>query len=273
MPVLRPAAQSGGPHLSADERLPELTGSSWSGDLQLSTDEALRALRDGDLEIEGRLSEASNLTLYCGLAGIDAPDGALHAVYKPIRGERPLDDFPHRTLGLREVAAWHVSEASGLGVVPPTVLRDGPYGKGMAQLWIDVDDEADILEMILTRDPRLRSVALLDAILNNADRKGGHLLPTRNGSIHGCDHGVTFAVEPKLRTVLWGWRGEPLEPEEVATLERVRTALEGTLGMKLGELLAPAEVDATCRRIDQLLRDGTMPVPDPYRHVIPWPPF
>jgi hypothetical protein len=241
--------------------------------VSLSTAAALRALQDGELQIEGRLSEASNLTLYCGLAGIDAPAGALHAVYKPIRGERPLDDFPHRTLGFREVAAWHVSDQSGLGIVPPTVLRDGPYGQGMAQLWIEVDEDSDILEMILTRDPRLRRVALLDAILNNADRKGGHLLPTPDGLIHGCDHGVTFAVEPKLRTVLWGWRGEPLSEEEVATLERVRAGLDGALGAKLGELLAPAEVDATCQRVDQLLREGHMPVPDPYRHVIPWPPF
>lgn len=241
--------------------------------MPLSTEEALRALQEADLEIEGRLSDASNLTLYCRLSGIDVPDGAIHAVYKPIRGERPLDDFPHRTLSLREVAAWHVSDQSGLGIVPPTILRDGPYGRGMAQLWIEVDQDADVLEMILTRDPRLRSVALLDAILNNADRKGGHLLPTQSGRVHGCDHGVTFAVEPKLRTVLWGWRGEALSGEEVATLERVRTCLDGALGVSLAELLAPAEVDETCRRVDHLLRDGRMPVPDPFRHVIPWPPF
>jgi uncharacterized repeat protein (TIGR03843 family) len=143
----------------------------------------------------------------------------------------------------------------------------------MVQLWIEVDQEADVLSMILTRDQRLRQVALLDAILNNADRKGGHILPTETGTIHGCDHGVCFAVEPKLRTVLWGWRGEPLDAEEVRTLERVRDGMDGALGRSLRELLAPMEVDATCRRIDALLRERTMPVPDPYRHVIPWPPF
>lgn len=201
------------------------------------------------------------------------PASRVHAVYKPIRGERPLDDFPHRTLAMREVAAWHVSEAGGWGVVPPTVMRDGPAGRGSVQLWIDVDEEADVLAMILTRDGRLRRVALLDAVLNNADRKGGHLLPTASGRIHGCDHGVCFAVEAKLRTVLWGWRGEPLDDDEVATLERVRVAMDGTLGRTLGELLAPAEVDATCRRVDALLRSRAMPVPDPFRHVIPWPPF
>ena len=207
------------------------------------------------------------------LEGSGAPEGALHAVYKPIRGERPLDDFPDRTLAFREVSAWHVSQATGWGVVPPTVLRDGPAGTGMAQLWIEVDDEADVLQMILTRDPRLRQVALLDAILNNADRKGGHLLPTAAGRVHGCDHGVCFAVEPKLRTVLWGWRGEPLSGDEVAVLERVRDGLNGTLGKTLGELLGarggrhvPARGHAAARGPDA--RSGPVPPRDPLAAVL-----
>lgn len=239
----------------------------------MSTQEALRALVSGTLKLEGRVREASNVTFYCSLDGSDLPDGALHAVYKPIRGERPLDDFPDHTLAFREVSAWHVSQATGWGVVPPTVLREGPAGTGMVQLWIEIDEEADILQMILTRDPRLRHVAVLDAILNNADRKGGHLLPTPAGAVHACDHGVCFAAEPKLRTVLWGWRGEPLSGDEIVVLERVRRGLNGTLGRALAELLTAHELEATCQRVDALLREGRMPVPDPFRHVIPWPPF
>jgi len=232
-------------------------------------------LSDGELKILGRLSTASNTTLLCEL-GVpwDAPAGpAIHAVYKPIRGERPLDDFPDGTLAGREVAAWAISDASGWRVVPPSVMRDGPLGRGMVQLWIDVDEEVDVLELILTRDARLRRVALLDAVLNNADRKGGHLLPTAAGEIHGCDHGVCFSVEPKLRTVLWGWRGDPLADDEVAMLRGIRTALDGELGRTLRALLDPTEVEATCSRVERLLREKRMPVPDPYRHVIPWPPF
>jgi hypothetical protein len=248
----------------------------WSSDVALSTDAAIQLLETGDLEVVGRVVEASNATLYCELkAALLLPGGSpvVHAIYKPIRGERPLDDFPDRTLAMREVSAWLVSEATGWSVVPPTVLRDGPAGRGMVQIWIDVDQSVDILELILTRDERLRRVAVLDAVLNNADRKGGHLLPTESGQIHGCDHGVCFAVEPKLRTVLWGWRGDPLTDEETAVLRSVGTALDGRLGRRLGELLEPAEVEATCQRVDRLLREGCMPMPDPYRHVIPWPPF
>lgn len=248
----------------------------WSSDPPLDTATALDALLHGDLEIVGRLVEASNATLYCELSlPAPLPDGTttVHAVYKPIRGERPLDDFPHGTLAFREVAAFDVSEALGGSVVPPTVLRDGPLGQGAAQLWIDVDDSADVLQMILTRDGRLRRFALLDAITNNADRKGGHILPTATGEVHGCDHGICFSAEPKLRTVLWGWKGDPLSDVEIADVVRVRESLDGDLGARLGELLAPREVDATRRRADALLASGCFPEPDPWRHVIPWPPF
>jgi hypothetical protein len=249
---------------------------SWRSDVPVATADALHALAAGTLEVVGRLVEASNTTLYCEVTTPDPlPDGttSLHAVYKPIRGERPLDDFPHGTLALREVAAWDVSEALGWSIVPPTVLRDGPLGQGAAQLWIEVDGSEDVLAMILTRDTRLRRFAVFDALVNNADRKGGHILPTEDGDVHGCDHGICFAIEPKLRTVLWGWKGEPLADDERAAVERVRAALDLDLGHRLRELLAPGEVDAMCRRTDHLLRDGTLPVPDPWRRVIPWPPF
>jgi len=248
----------------------------WCSDPPLDTATALAALQRGELEIVGRLVEASNATLLCELTlPAPLPDGrtSVHVVYKPIRGERPLDDFPSGTLGFREVAAWLVSEALGGSVVPPTVLRDGPMGQGSMQLWIDVDGSADVLRMILTRDGRLRRFALLDALTNNADRKGGHILPTADGTVHGCDHGICFSPDPKLRTVLWGWKGDPLSPEEIVDVARVRADLDTGLGDRLGDLLSPREIEATRHRADALLAAGTFPEPDPWRHVIPWPPF
>ncbi len=238
-------------------------------------------LRSGTLEIVGRLTEASNVTLFCEIrpagtadAAADAADTArANCVYKPIRGERPLDDFPIGTLANREVAAYEVSQETGWRIVPPTVLRDGPLGPGMVQAWIEVDEAANIVEMILTRDPRLRRMALFDAIVNNADRKGGHVLPTDEGHLHGCDHGVCFAVEPKLRTVLWGWRGEPLTEEELFCLASLRRSMDGDLGRRLADLLHVSEVAATERRVDRLLTERRMPMPDPHRPAMPWPPF
>ncbi len=262
-------------------------------ELSSAGEATLDLLRTGELEIVGRLTEATNVTLYCtllptGTEGAtggdlgadlqadlegDADTGSAHCVYKPIRGERPLDDFPISTLAYREVAAYELSQATGWQIVPPTVLRDGPLGPGMVQAWIEVDQDADIVEMILTRDPRLRRMALFDAVVNNADRKGGHVLPTDEGHLHGCDHGVCFAVEPKLRTVLWGWRGERLTDEEIVCLEELRGSMEGDLGRRLGELLREPEVTATARRLDRLLIERRMPRPDPHRPAIPWPPF
>lgn len=242
--------------------------------LDSSTD--LARLRGGELVIEGRLIDASNATFYCrlvggGPAGEQPPD--LACVYKPIRGERPLDDFPDSTLARREVAAYLLSEATGWGIVPPTVLRDGPFGEGMVQLWVEPDPSVDVVALVLAPDPRLRRVAVYDVLANNADRKGSHLLPLADGRIHGVDHGVCFAVAPKLRTVLWAWRGQPLEADEVETVERVATALVGSLGAELAEVLSPAEVRATRERAERLLATNCLPQPDPSRPAIPWPPF
>lgn len=203
------------------------------------------------------------------------PDPAIteEAVYKPIRGERPLDDFPDGTLAFREVAAFHVSEAIGWSIVPPTLLRDGPFGTGMVQRWIDVDASADVFGMVVDNDPRLRRIALFDAIVNNTDRKGGHLLPVPGGHVFGVDHGVCFSTVPKLRTVLWGWRGERFAPDELAALRSIRLQLDGSLGACLRGLLSPAEVVATVRRVDRLIDRGRFPQPSPNWPAIPWPPF
>jgi uncharacterized repeat protein (TIGR03843 family) len=237
----------------------------------------LDILRDGEIEVIGRIVGSSNNAMLVTVTRVcpdPEPVQVLRAVYKPILGERPLNDFPDGTLARREVAAWHVSEASGWGIVPPTVLRDGPFGEGMVQLFVDADPEVDVVAMILEDDPRLRRMAVLDAVMNNTDRKGGHILAVDGGrQIHGVDHGVCFSAVPKLRTVLWGWRGRPLAPDELEGVERIRSALGGPLGSALRGLVSRTEVRATVRRTDALLSAGTFPFPSPTWPAVPWPPF
>jgi hypothetical protein len=239
----------------------------------------LDVLREGDIEVVGRIVGSSNNALFVRVTrpcpdDEPGPPQRLDAIYKPTRGERPLDDFPTGTLSRREVAAWLVSEAIGWGIVPPTVLRDGPYGDGMLQAFVEIDATVDVVAMVVDDDPRLRRMAVFDAAVNNTDRKGGHILPVDGGRhVHGVDHGVTFSVVPKLRTVLWGWRGEPLDADERAGLERLREALGGTLAEELRELLDRREIAATRRRVEQLLAEGRFPFPSPTWPAVPWPPF
>ncbi len=202
----------------------------------------------------------------------------LLAVWKPTAGERPLFDFPIGTLTRREVGAFLVSEALGWGIVPPTLLRDGPAGEGMLQAWIEIDPAADVIAMVNEDDPRLRRVALFDAIVNNTDRKAGHLLPIEGGHVFAVDHGVTFSPVPKLRTVLWAWEGEAFDAEEVAGLARVAAALgsprkPGTLAAALAELLSAREIQATRARVAELVAAGVFPSPNPDWPAIPWPPY
>jgi uncharacterized repeat protein (TIGR03843 family) len=238
---------------------------------------ALEALREGEIEIVGRIVASSNNAMLVTVTRI-CPDPepvlVLDAIYKPTLGERPLDDFPDGTLARREVAAWHVSEASGWGIVPPTILRDGPFGEGMVQAFVEADPDVDVVAMVVEDDPRLRRMAVLDAVMNNTDRKGGHILPVDAGRhIYGVDHGVTFSPVPKLRTVLWGWRGQALEQDEIDGLERIREGLEAELGETLRELLSRLEVRTTTRRVDALLAARRFPYPSPDWPAIPWPPF
>jgi uncharacterized repeat protein (TIGR03843 family) len=237
--------------------------------------DALALLERGEVEVEGRLLSASNGTYYCGVE-LDGVRAA--AVYKPVMGEAPLWDFPDGTLAQREVAAYEVSRRTGWDVVPPTVLRDGPAGTGMLQLWVDVDPAVDVVALVRTRagteSAALRRVAVLDAVLNNADRKGGHLLPDPGGVIKGCDHGLTFHTEDKLRTVLWHWAGDPLPEESVDVLARLVSQLRtGDLAEVLGGLLTGREVRAFRHRVERLLQRGVLPQPPPGHRAIPWPPF
>lgn len=237
----------------------------------------LDVLRDGEIDVVGRIVGSSNNALLVTVTEVcpEPETGrAVHAVYKPTIGERPLDDFPDGTLTRREVAAWLVSEASGWGIVPPTILRDGPFGEGMVQAFVEADPDVDVVAMVVEDDPRLRRMAAFDAAVNNTDRKGGHILPIDGGRhIHGVDHGVCFSAFPKLRTVLWGWRGEPLGPDELEGLTRIRAALDGGLGSDLAALLSRAEVRATTGRVDALLGAARFPLPSPTWPAIPWPPF
>ncbi|WP_443034009.1 SCO1664 family protein [Streptomyces sp. CA2R106] len=283
----------------------------------------MEALRHGELTVRGQIRDASNAVLLCE----STHEGhTVVCVYKPVRGERPLWDFPDGTLAEREVAAYLVSEATGWGLVPPTVLRDGPYGEGMVQLWIDSADEDDPADddpaedagedagadeeaggaggagallaltedlepapgwkavvraeldgggtalLVHADDPRLRRLAVLDAVVNNADRKGGHLLVAADGRLYGIDHGVTFHTDDKLRTLLWGWAGEPLPVEAADMLRRLAADLSGPLGDRLAELLTPAETAALRARVDRLLATGVHPSPSGEWPAIPWPP-
>jgi hypothetical protein len=239
-----------------------------------SANEVERLLSEGELEVVGRLVDASNATLYCSVT-LDGVTAA--CVHKPIAGERPLWDFPDGTLAAREVATYVVSQATGWDLVPPTVLRDGPFGPGMCQLWVDVDESVDLGTLVRSDHPDLARLAVLDAVVNNADRKGGHLLPRADGHVQGIDHGVTFSIEDKLRTLLWQWSGEPLPPEVIAVLEcldeGLGDALDGRLAVGLLGLLSRAEVGRTRTRVRRLRRLAAYPEPRGDWPPVPWPPF
>lgn len=212
-------------------------------------------LQDAEIEIIGRLVQASNASLLCKI-------DTNRAIYKPIAGERPLWDFPDGNLASREVAAYKVSEALNLCCVPKTILRDGPYGIGSVQLWIE--DVEDVGERYLENSSELRKIALLDAVINNTDRKIGHLL-FKDGKVFGCDHGVTFHQEYKLRTVLWQFADMPLTSEEISALKSFRCELR--------ELLSESEIYALHQRIENLILIGKFPLPPTDWPAIPWPPF
>ncbi|HVQ89155.1 MAG TPA: SCO1664 family protein [Actinomycetes bacterium] len=237
----------------------------------LSHDAAMALLRDGDIDVVGRLVDASNATLFCR---IQSGDVAASCIYKPRAGERPLWDFPTGTLSRREVAAFEVSQSMSWNIVPPTVWRDGPFGPGMVQLWIDVDETVDLVELVHSETEQLRRIAVFDVVINNADRKGGHLLPTANGELFGIDHGVAFSIENKVRTLLWQWEGEPLPVDTVADLQDLAEQLRGgDLSHQLVAMLDRQEILATKKRVSELLRTGVHPGPGSDWPAIPWPPF
>jgi uncharacterized repeat protein (TIGR03843 family) len=255
-------------------------------------------LLEGQLVVLGRIMPASNHTFLTRLG-----DTGAQCVYKPSSGERPLWDFTDGTLAAREYAAWVISDHLGWDIVPPTVLREGPAGPGMVQLWMESEESPEgqpdpvdvvaegavppgflhVLDATGARDEpvvlvhedseQLRRMAVFDIITNNTDRKGGHVLPMPGGHRYGVDHGVCFHTEDKLRTVLWGWAGRQLSTSEVDGVESVVTGLAGDLRDTLEDLLTVREVDAISRRCERLLRVHSFPVPRGGWPSIPWPPF
>ncbi|MEO7125714.1 MAG: SCO1664 family protein [Nakamurella sp.] len=272
----------------------------------------LSALASGEVQLDGRLVESSNNAMVGAVHGDASGDthGAqyttqsiVRCVYKPIRGERPLWDFPGGRLACREVAAFLVAQAAGWQVPPPTVLRDGPFGEGMVQRWIEgaepdrvasvfpVDQLPDgWLPVLHAEDqdgqplvvahadlPELATIALFDIVVNNADRKASHLLVAPDGELFGVDHGLTFHTEPKLRTILWGWAGHPITPDLVDGLRRLSDQLgdqvDGPLAADLSSYLSIAEVSALADRVATLMERPVFPLPPADRPAIPWPPL
>lgn len=266
-------------------------------------------LASAELTVVGAMADASNATLYTRLHRGEQPLGS--AIYKPASGERPLWDFAQHTLHKREVATYELARFAGLDVVPPTVLRDGPFGPGSVQLWVgptpeQVDaeqvpppahgagvidlcrpdqvppgwkrvlrahDGQDVVVLCHADDSRLAAMALLDVLANNADRKGGHVIDVGDGRLAGVDHGLTFHTEPKLRTVLWGWTGQPLPDALREAAVAVRDGIDGPLGRTLAPLLDDDEIEALADRAHDLVRAGVFPGPHGHGPAIPWPAF
>jgi uncharacterized repeat protein (TIGR03843 family) len=271
----------------------------------------LKILRHGALDVVGRLVSASNATL---LATACADGVSVPCVYKPVAGERPLWDFPAKTLARRETAAYVLSRRTGWRVVPATVFREGPFGPGSVQWWVAGDGEPEHPDVPLSGEPgaglidvlppeqvppgwlrvldaedytgsrvvlahaddvRLQQIALFDAVANNTDRKAGHVLQERTGEVYGIDHGLTFSVEDKLRTVLWGWAGRRIPAEQAEVLTRLAADLEGggRAARDLARLLSKAEIRRAADRVAELVSTGRFPRPRGGGPRIPWPPF
>ena len=228
-----------------------------------------RLMSEGTLTVTGRLVDASNATLY---GTIVEGEDEVRVIYKPVAGERPLWDFPDGNLAQREYAAFLISEMGGWNLVPLTILRDGPFGIGMVQQWIDIDESIDLALFYREDHQSLRAMVLFDAVVNNTDRKIGHLIPSPDGKLFGCDHGVTFHEEDKLRTVLWQWASQKLSEQELEQLQKLRQSLISKEEL-FTSLISDIEFKALLGRIDRLLDERTFPEPSDQWPAVPWPPF
>ncbi|MCZ7535522.1 MAG: SCO1664 family protein [Acidimicrobiia bacterium] len=266
---------------------------------EASTDGARRLLREGEVSLLGRIPWSSNATHLALLAnprvqagnhadplshtdprnvaeprshaGPRAGSGEMLAVYKPIRGERPLWDFPTGTLAAREAAAFEISEALGWCIVPDTVVRDGPLGVGMVQRFVEHDPAEHYFTLLGDHSDRLLRFAVFDVVVNNADRKGGHVLLGLDGALWGIDHGVTFHPHWKLRTVIWDFASCPIGTAVEADLRALLGRLDDDLARRLAALLTAEEIGAIRQRVEHLLAAGVLPDADPGHHSYPWP--
>ena len=223
----------------------------------------------GQLVVEGRLVDASNATLF-GKVLLD-DQSRYSVVYKPIAGERALWDFADGNLASREVAAFLISQIGNFNCVPLTVMRDGPFGIGAVQQWIELDPDLDLIAIGQQSSPAIRNLALFDVVINNTDRKFGHILPISDSEILGCDHGLTFHQEFKLRTVIWHYAGEELDKNEIEKLKALKIQIGDESRAALEELITADEIKALLERIDTLISEG-FPYPSEQWPAVPWPP-
>lgn len=242
----------------------------------MSASRVLEALSTGAIEVLGLLPYSSNYTF---LVRVTSGDERTLAVYKPQRGERPLWDFTTGSLGAREVTSYLVSEAAGWGIVPPTVFREeGPLGAGSLQLFVEHDPDRHFFVLMEERLDDFRVFAAFDVVINNADRKAGHVIedgsrmPKKKKKLWAVDHGLTFHAEPKLRTVIWQFAGEPLGASLRNQLGTLGSALSdpGGLGGEVAELLTLEESARALERVEGLLIEDSFPSPGLDR-PLPWP--
>ncbi len=237
-----------------------------------SASDALKlALENGEITLKGQFLLGSNYTFLVNIKyeGLEIP-----AVYKPQRGEQSLWDFPDASLAGREVAAYLVSEALGFGFVPLTLLRSGPFGPGSLQQYIEHNPNLHYFNFKPADRLRLRPVALFDLLVNNADRKGGHLLlQKRTRRLYLIDHGLCFHAEDKLRTVIWDFAGEAIPPELISALETFRSLLKPRLSAALEQVLCQEEIAALEARLQALLAKPVFPFPPEDRRAFPYPPL
>lgn len=223
----------------------------------------------GELVVEGRLVDASNATLFGKVLTSD--QSSFSIVYKPIAGERALWDFADGNLASREVAAFLISQVGNFNCVPLTVMRDGPFGIGAVQQWIELDPNLDLIAIGQQSSLAIRNLALFDVVINNTDRKFGHILPISDSQILGCDHGLTFHQEFKLRTVIWHYAGQELDKYEIEKLKALKINIGGKSRAALEELITADEIKALLERIETLILDG-FPYPSEQWPAVPWPP-
>ena len=240
----------------------------WPPQAAVPDDLAHTLLREGEIDILGRMPWSSNATYLGTVTG----EAQMLVVYKPRRGERPLWDFPRGTLCNREYAARLVSSAMGFDLVPDTVLREGPGGLGMLQRFFEHDPEEHYFTLLADHEDEFRKMAALDIVINNTDRKGGHCLrATHDGRVFGIDHGVSFHAQWKVRTVIWDFAGQPIQPDVCNALHAFLERLRGDVGAELEELLDRFELDALRARTEHLLATGEYPDTDGDYHSFPWP--